>query len=221
LASTAYVPHAMKSCRDLTWMPNQVPNGRRNGGGDRKRTKLRSDERRIYDSELVNRIKPASGSWSRWMDTVGPFRHQRTLVAGFDIALHPVAEFVLAGNAGRPGSGENDCRGLCRAALAIPLCVTIASLVFGTDQKVGKPASALGRIPFAQSSSALTWIKQHANERRYPCCILQPIDLREGGEATLQKDERKRDENQRWRTTVAKAAGTLGAASAGSTTGGT
>src|SRR5215468_8618390 len=33
------------------------------------------------------------------MDTVGPFRDQRALVASFDIALDPVAEFVLAGDA--------------------------------------------------------------------------------------------------------------------------
>jgi hypothetical protein len=33
------------------------------------------------------------------MDTVGPFRYQRALVAGFDIVLDPVAEFVLAGDA--------------------------------------------------------------------------------------------------------------------------
>jgi hypothetical protein len=32
------------------------------------------------------------------MDAVGPFRYRRALVAGFDIALDPVAEFVLAGN---------------------------------------------------------------------------------------------------------------------------
>jgi hypothetical protein len=33
------------------------------------------------------------------MDTVGPFRDQRALVASFDIALDSVAEFVLAGDA--------------------------------------------------------------------------------------------------------------------------
>ena len=33
------------------------------------------------------------------MDAVGPFRNQRALVASFDIALDPVAEFVLAGDA--------------------------------------------------------------------------------------------------------------------------
>ena len=33
------------------------------------------------------------------MDAIGPFRHKRALVAGFDIALDPLAEFVLAGNA--------------------------------------------------------------------------------------------------------------------------
>jgi len=33
------------------------------------------------------------------MDTVGPFRGPRALVASFDIALHPVAELILAGDA--------------------------------------------------------------------------------------------------------------------------
>ena len=34
--------------------------------------------------------------------------------------------------------------------------------------------------PFQDRSHAETWIKQHANERRYACCILEPIDPREG-----------------------------------------
>ena len=34
--------------------------------------------------------------------------------------------------------------------------------------------------PFQDRSQALTWIKQHANERRYACCILEPLDPPEG-----------------------------------------
>jgi hypothetical protein len=34
--------------------------------------------------------------------------------------------------------------------------------------------------PFEERSQALTWVKQHANERRYACCILEPIDPRQG-----------------------------------------
>jgi hypothetical protein len=34
--------------------------------------------------------------------------------------------------------------------------------------------------PFKDRSEAETWIKQHANERRYAACILEPIDPREG-----------------------------------------
>jgi len=30
--------------------------------------------------------------------------------------------------------------------------------------------------PFQDRVAALIWIKQHANERRYACCILEPID---------------------------------------------
>jgi hypothetical protein len=34
--------------------------------------------------------------------------------------------------------------------------------------------------PFQDRSQALTWVKRHANERRYACCILEPIDPRQG-----------------------------------------
>jgi hypothetical protein len=34
--------------------------------------------------------------------------------------------------------------------------------------------------PFLDRSQAVTWIKQHANERRYACCILEPLDPPEG-----------------------------------------
>jgi hypothetical protein len=34
--------------------------------------------------------------------------------------------------------------------------------------------------PFQEQSQAMTWVKQHANERRYACCILEPIDPRQG-----------------------------------------
>jgi hypothetical protein len=30
--------------------------------------------------------------------------------------------------------------------------------------------------PFQDRSQALDWVKQHANERRYACCILGPHD---------------------------------------------
>ena len=30
--------------------------------------------------------------------------------------------------------------------------------------------------PFQDRSQAQAWIKQHANKRRYACCILEPID---------------------------------------------
>jgi hypothetical protein len=30
--------------------------------------------------------------------------------------------------------------------------------------------------PFKDRSQAETWIKRHANKRRYACCILEPID---------------------------------------------
>jgi hypothetical protein len=43
--------------------------------------------------------------------------------------------------------------------------------------------------PFPDRPQALTWIKQHANERRYACCILEPLDPPEG--------EVKRDSSQR------------------------
>jgi hypothetical protein len=33
------------------------------------------------------------------MDAIGPFRHQRAFVADLDIALDPVTEFILAGDA--------------------------------------------------------------------------------------------------------------------------
>jgi hypothetical protein len=32
--------------------------------------------------------------------------------------------------------------------------------------------------PFQDRSQALTWVKQHANERRYACCILEPVEPR-------------------------------------------
>jgi hypothetical protein len=35
-------------------------------------------------------------------------------------------------------------------------------------------------FPFQTRSQAQTWIKQHANERRYASCILEPIDPRHG-----------------------------------------
>ena len=34
--------------------------------------------------------------------------------------------------------------------------------------------------PFQDRVAALIWIKQHANERRYACCLLEPIDPRHG-----------------------------------------
>jgi hypothetical protein len=34
--------------------------------------------------------------------------------------------------------------------------------------------------PFPDRPQALTWIKQHAYERRYACCILEPLDPPEG-----------------------------------------
>jgi len=34
--------------------------------------------------------------------------------------------------------------------------------------------------PFQDRVAALICIKQHANERRYACCILEPIDPPEG-----------------------------------------
>jgi len=34
--------------------------------------------------------------------------------------------------------------------------------------------------PFQTRSQALDWVKQHANERRFACCILEPIEPREG-----------------------------------------
>jgi hypothetical protein len=34
--------------------------------------------------------------------------------------------------------------------------------------------------PFQDRSQALDWVKQHANERRYACCILEPLDPPEG-----------------------------------------
>ena len=43
--------------------------------------------------------------------------------------------------------------------------------------------------PFQDRSKAVDWIKQHANERRYACCILEPLDPPEG--------EVKRDSSQR------------------------
>jgi hypothetical protein len=35
--------------------------------------------------------------------------------------------------------------------------------------------------PFEDRVAALIWIKQHANERRHACCILEPLDPPEGG----------------------------------------
>jgi hypothetical protein len=43
--------------------------------------------------------------------------------------------------------------------------------------------------PFEDRVTALNWIKQHANERRYACCILEPLDPPEGAI--------KRDSSQR------------------------
>jgi len=34
--------------------------------------------------------------------------------------------------------------------------------------------------PFQERSQALHWVNQHANERRYACCILEPLDPPEG-----------------------------------------
>jgi hypothetical protein len=34
--------------------------------------------------------------------------------------------------------------------------------------------------PFEDRVAASIWIKQHANERRYACCILEPLDPPEG-----------------------------------------
>ena len=34
--------------------------------------------------------------------------------------------------------------------------------------------------PFQTRSQALDWVKQHATERRFACCILEPIEPREG-----------------------------------------
>ena len=34
--------------------------------------------------------------------------------------------------------------------------------------------------PFQDRSEALDWVAQHANERRYACCILEPVDPPEG-----------------------------------------
>jgi hypothetical protein len=34
--------------------------------------------------------------------------------------------------------------------------------------------------PFQDRVAALIWIKQHANEKRYACCILEPLDPPEG-----------------------------------------
>jgi hypothetical protein len=36
--------------------------------------------------------------------------------------------------------------------------------------------------PFQDRSQALDWVKQHANERRYVCCILEPLDPPKGGQ---------------------------------------
>jgi hypothetical protein len=49
----------------------------------------------VHRSRISQSNQAASGSQS----LVGPFRYQRALVAGFNTALDPVAEFVLAGNA--------------------------------------------------------------------------------------------------------------------------
>jgi hypothetical protein len=43
--------------------------------------------------------------------------------------------------------------------------------------------------PFQTRSQAEAWIKQHANQRRYACCILEPIDPPKG--------EVKRDSSKR------------------------
>jgi hypothetical protein len=45
--------------------------------------------------------------------------------------------------------------------------------------------------PFQDRSKAVDWIKQHANERRYACCILEPLDPPDG--------EVKRDSSQKRR----------------------
>jgi hypothetical protein len=42
--------------------------------------------------------------------------------------------------------------------------------------------------PFQTRSQAENWIKQHANQRRYACCILEPIDPRHGEVKTNTKD---------------------------------
>jgi hypothetical protein len=34
--------------------------------------------------------------------------------------------------------------------------------------------------PFQDRSQALDWVKRNANERRYACCILEPLDPPEG-----------------------------------------
>jgi len=34
--------------------------------------------------------------------------------------------------------------------------------------------------PFRDRAQALTWVEQHANQRRYACCVLEPIDPRQG-----------------------------------------
>jgi hypothetical protein len=34
--------------------------------------------------------------------------------------------------------------------------------------------------PSQDRSQALNWVKQHANERRYACCVLEPLNPPEG-----------------------------------------
>jgi len=36
--------------------------------------------------------------------------------------------------------------------------------------------------PFQDRSQALDWIKQHANQRRYACCILEPLEPPDAGQ---------------------------------------
>jgi hypothetical protein len=45
--------------------------------------------------------------------------------------------------------------------------------------------------PFQDRSHALDWVNQHANERRYACCLLEPLQPPEG--------EVKRGSSQRHR----------------------
>jgi hypothetical protein len=42
--------------------------------------------------------------------------------------------------------------------------------------------------PFQTRSQAEIWIKQHANKRRYACCLLEPIDPRHATKAFVPAD---------------------------------